>query len=218
MRMEEKGLTNMEIIRRYGGDILDSQGLQKEKTLVQHGDMSVFDHSLFVTERCVAFAKKWPGRVDMRSLVRGALLHDYFLYDWHDFKIEYLIHGWTHPGLSMRNAIRDFEIGEIEQDVIKHHMFPMTPFLPETTEGWMIVFADKLCAGGETVGDRVNARREAKREGQEYKRPHLLKRDKATVDGQMTKEEGKNANRIRRHGLGIAHTGHGVLRRHRVAV
>ena len=28
----------MEIIRYYGGDILESPGLQKEKTLVQHGD------------------------------------------------------------------------------------------------------------------------------------------------------------------------------------
>ena len=151
MRMEEKGLTNMEIIRRYGGDILDSQGLQKEKTLVQHGDMSVFDHSLFVTERCVAFAKKWPVRVDMRSLVRGALLHDYFLYDWHEDDDSHRLHGFTHAGRALRNAKRDFEINEIEKDMIGCHMFPLNLRVPRTTEGRILCFVDKVCATYETA-------------------------------------------------------------------
>ena len=45
--------------------------------------MSVYEHSLAVARMCLRIAKYFPGEVDMRSLVRGALLHDYFLYDWH---------------------------------------------------------------------------------------------------------------------------------------
>lgn len=181
---------------------------------MQHGTTTVRKHCINVAHVALFLTTKFGIEVDEEAMIRGCLLHDYFLYDWHDFHIEYLIHGWTHPGLSMRNAIRDFNIGEIEQDVIKHHMFPMTPFLPKTKEGWAIIFADKLCAGGETVGDRVNARREAKK----YTGPRALKNVKTTGDTQHSKEEGKNADRIRRHGLGITHIGHGVLRRHRVAV
>ena len=40
--------------------------------------MSVYEHSLAVARMCLRIAKYFPGEVDMRSLVRGALLHDYF--------------------------------------------------------------------------------------------------------------------------------------------
>ena len=141
----------MEIIRRYGGDILESPGLQLEKTLMQHGDMSVYDHSLLVAERCVAVAKVWPGKVDMRRLVRGALLHDYFLYDWHEDDDSHRLHGVTHAGRALRNAKRDFEIGSIEEDMIGCHMFPINLRAPRTTEGRILCFVDKVCASYETA-------------------------------------------------------------------
>lgn len=219
-QMRELPQEKRDLMKRMIREVSEHENSQFDKMeqFMQHGTTTVRKHCINVAHVALFLITKFGIEVDEEAMIRGCLLHDYFLYDWHDFKIEYLIHGWTHPGLSMRNAIRDFDIGETEQDIIKHHMFPMTPFLPKTKEGWAIVFADKLCAGGETVGDRVNARREAKMEALKYTRPHLLKRGKATIDGQMTKEEEKNANRIRRHGLGITHTGHGVLRRHRVAV
>ena len=144
-------MTNMEIIRQYGGDILASPGLQKEKALVQHGDVSVYEHSLFVTERCVAMAKHWPGKVDMRRLVRGALLHDYFLYDWHEDDDSHRLHGFTHAGRALRNAKRDFDISEIEEDMIGCHMFPLNLRLPKTTEGRILCLVDKMCATYETA-------------------------------------------------------------------
>ena len=144
-------MTNMEIIRLYGGDILDSPGLSHEKTLMQHGDMSVYDHSLLVTERCVAFARAWHARVDMRSLVRGALLHDYFLYDWHEDDDSHRLHGFTHSIRAFRNAKRGFEINEIEEDMIRCHMFPLNLRVPRTTEGRILCFVDKVCATYETA-------------------------------------------------------------------
>ena len=47
-------------------------------------------------------------RVDMESLIRGALLHDYFLYDWHDGEKEHNLHGFRHAERALRNAERIF--------------------------------------------------------------------------------------------------------------
>ena len=43
-RIEEK-------IYKYGADILASEGMQKEKTFVQHGSITCYDHSLRVAEK-----------------------------------------------------------------------------------------------------------------------------------------------------------------------
>ena len=133
------------VLWEHGSDILTSPGMQFEKTLVQHGDMSVYDHSVFVAERCVAVARKWPGRVDMRRLVRGALLHDYFLYDWHKVKLEKL-HGFHHPKIAAENAHRDFKITKIEENIIRRHMFPLTPIPPKYRESVLVTISDKYCA------------------------------------------------------------------------
>lgn len=49
-----------------------------EKECIQHGDVTVFEHSVNVTETSIAFAAKLPFKVDEESLIKGALLHDYF--------------------------------------------------------------------------------------------------------------------------------------------
>ena len=85
--------------------------------------MSVYEHSLEVARMCLRIAKYFPGEVDMRSLVRGALLHDYFLYDWHIPDESHKWHGVTHAGDALKNARRDFELNEIEQDMIRRICF-----------------------------------------------------------------------------------------------
>ena len=150
--LEECTLTYHKELEYYGGDILRSPGMQLEKQLIQHGDVTVYDHSVFVAERCVALAKRWPGPVDMRKLVRGALLHDYFLYDWHEDDDSHRLHGFTHAGRALRNAKRDFAISEIEEDMIGCHMFPLNvSCFPKTTEGRILCLVDKMCATYETA-------------------------------------------------------------------
>jgi uncharacterized protein len=76
--------------------------------------------------------------------VRGALLHDYFLYDWHDHAPDRW-HGFTHPRRALENASRDFALNGIERDLIAHHMFPFVPAPPRHREGWVVTLADKYC-------------------------------------------------------------------------
>lgn len=138
-------------IRRYGAAILRSQGMQSMRAYKQHGTTSIFAHCVNVACMSVRIANRLHIRVDERAMVRGALLHDYFLYDWHNSRGEHRWHGFRHAGWALRNASRDFELGDVERDVIKKHMFPLNPALPRYRETVIVSLADKLCAVGETL-------------------------------------------------------------------
>ena len=140
------------IIEKHSLDILSSKGMEIEKKCTQHGSFSVYDHSLYVTSMCIGLAKKLHLKVNEKALVRGALLHDYFLYDWHEPKKENRIHGFTHPGKALKNAEKDFKLGRIEGDMIRKHMFPLTPKPPRYKESIILCLADKICATYETAG------------------------------------------------------------------
>ena len=134
-------------------------GLCRE--FVQHGDVSVYEHVVAVAvESCrMADALARHGiTVDRPSLVRGALLHDYFLYDWHDPDPSHRLHGFRHPFFALRNAEDDFTLGERERNIIARHMFPLVPVPPTCREAWIVCGADKLVALRETLDSRVPKR------------------------------------------------------------
>lgn len=138
------------VVRRYGGDILGSQGMLLSQSFRQHGDVSVALHCFFAAVMCVRLARALALRVDTRALVRGALLHDYFLYDWHDPDPSHRLHGFRHAGFALRNAGRDFSLGPIERNMIASHMFPMNLVLPRFRESLLLCLADKICSFCET--------------------------------------------------------------------
>ena len=134
-------------------------GLCRE--FVQHGDVSVYEHVVAVAvESCrMADVLACHGiAVDRPSLVRGALLHDYFLYDWHDPEPWHRLHGFRHPFFALRNAEADFALGERERNIIVRHMFPLVPVPPTCREAWIVCGADKLVALRETLDSRVPER------------------------------------------------------------
>lgn len=143
-----------EIIELYGRDILSSAGMQLEKRFKQHGDTTVYAHSLTVAVMCVHIANMlalFSIRVNLRTLVRGALLHDYFLYDWHVKDESHKWHGFVHAGFALKNADRDFELGLVEQNMISSHMFPLGRNIPRYRESLILCAADKICATRETT-------------------------------------------------------------------
>ena len=148
-----------EVMRRYGADVLSSPGMQREKLLIQHGETTVYAHSVRVALLSVRIAQALRLKVNPRALVRGALLHDYFLYDWHKPHPDNKWHGFTHPRTALQNAERDFELDPRERDMILRHMFPLVPVPPVHREGFILCLADKISALRETVMDRVRARR-----------------------------------------------------------
>lgn len=118
---------------------------------IQHGNTSVYEHSVKVAVLSCYIASKLKMKVDYISLIRGALLHDYFLYDWHNRKEHEGWHGFRHPRKAWKNAKEDFELNRIEEDIILKHMFPLVPFFPRYRESWIICIADKISAIYETI-------------------------------------------------------------------
>lgn len=117
---------------------------------IQHGSTSCLKHTIAVAYVSIKIAKFMGIHCKRRDLIRGALLHDYFLYDWHDGEKGRSIHGFTHPYAALANADRDFTLTDTERDIIKKHMFPLTVYPPKCREGWIVCLADKVCSLYET--------------------------------------------------------------------
>ena len=133
-----------ETYARIAGPVVRTAEFRQMAAFTQHGDTSTMEHCEAVAYFSLAFARAMRLRLDERSLVRGALLHDYFLYDWHDHA-PVRWHGFTHPRRALENASRDFALNGIERDLIAHHMFPFVPAPPHHREGWVVTLADKYC-------------------------------------------------------------------------
>lgn len=118
---------------------------------IQHGSTSVYAHCVQVAWESYLFAKKRNLEVDLEKLVRGALLHDYFLYDWHNQLTPHHLHGFFHPGIALRNASEDVVLSDVERDIIKKHMFPLTIMPPKYKESWIVCWIDKKCSMRETL-------------------------------------------------------------------
>ena len=116
------------------------------KRFRQHGRHTVYDHCVNVARESLRIADRLGLKLDRAAMVRGALLHDYFLYDWHEPDPNRPNHAFHHARMAWENARRDYDLGATEEDIIRHHMFPVVPVPPRTTEGWIVNAADKACA------------------------------------------------------------------------
>ena len=116
---------------------------------VQHGRVTTWDHCVRVAHASLSLAERLHLRVDRRALVRAALLHDYFLYDWHE--PGHAAHATQHPVYALRNAREDFDLTPLEENVIASHMWPLPPTrVPASTEAALVCLADKWCSLLET--------------------------------------------------------------------
>lgn len=141
------------ILKEHGEDILRSPNFLDTRGHIQHGNMTVNDHCKNVAMYSVALADKLRVNCNKRDLVRGALLHDYFLYDWHnnDHEDAEKLHGFHHPTVALRNALRDYRLTARQRDIIRKHMWPLTPVPPTCKEAWLVTMADKYCSLMETI-------------------------------------------------------------------
>ena len=121
---------------------------------IQHGTTTVKEHCINVAQTAYFMSYRLRIRVHEEDLIRGALLHDYFLYDWHEKCLKNSIHGFTHPKKALTEASKDFDLTRIEEDMIRSHMFPLTVRPPKYRESVLLCIADKICALQETIGGR----------------------------------------------------------------
>ena len=103
----------------------------------------------------------WHCHADEVSLVRGAFLHDFYLYDWHNCSNITHWHGFKHPLIARYNADAVFQLNNKERNIIQTHMWPLTiTQLPRCREACLVCLADKMSSSWETLMER-RAKREA---------------------------------------------------------
>ena len=144
----------VELLRVYARATLNTEKVQSMRGYLQHGDTTTLDHAIAVAYYSLMLDRKWNLNCDKSSLVRGALLHDYFLYDWHQPHKEYGLHGFTHPFTALRNAVQDFNLNAVERNIIARHMFPLVPIPPRYRESMIVCLADKFCSLNETFSSQ----------------------------------------------------------------
>lgn len=139
-------------------DLMDHDKVRSMSRYTQHGDTSCLEHSLQVSFTSFRMARRLG--LDAAAAARGGLLHDFFLYDWHEKKKDsgrQGLHAFTHPKAALANARAHFPLGKKEEDIIVKHMWPVTLALPRYRESYLVILADKWCAMTEVFAKGRNA-------------------------------------------------------------
>ena len=124
-------------------DLLGRVEVQRMRQFVQHGNITTFDHCLSVALLSYALVKLLHLPVNRRTLVLGAFLHDFYLYDWHH-KGHVKLHGLRHPRIARQNAAALLHQPDEVTEIIYSHMWPLTfRCIPRSLEGWVVCVADK---------------------------------------------------------------------------
>ena len=141
--------------------IADDPHALEMQQFIQHGTVTTYEHCLRVTRIAYWLNLHWHCHADEVSLVRGAFLHDFYLYDWHNCSNITHWHGFKHPLIARYNADAVFQLNNKERNIIQTHMWPLTiTQLPRCREACLVCLADKMSSSWETLMER-RAKREA---------------------------------------------------------
>jgi uncharacterized protein len=133
-------------------EFLDQDQILEMKKYIQHGNTTTFAHCMAVAYYSYCLALRLPKKYDIKSTVRGAVLHDFYLYDWHIPSKSHKLHGYVHPGFALKNAREYFKLNTIEEDIISKHMWPLTlSKVPRYPEAMLVCLVDKFISLAETL-------------------------------------------------------------------
>lgn len=139
-------------------NLLNNENVLKMQNFIQHGRISTYDHCVDVAKTALHLNKVFKLNADEKTLVESGILHDFYLYDWHNASIKvplFQMHGYTHAKKASINAKEILNVDDKTCEVIKSHMWPLTiTSLPLSKEAWLICIADKLCSTKETLFKR----------------------------------------------------------------
>ncbi len=133
--------------------VRSDEHVQRMRQYMQHGSITTYDHCERVARVSLYINRKLHLGARERDLLRGAMLHDLFLYDWHEEDGgSHRWHGFTHPETALGNARRSFQLTQKEEDIIANHMWPLTlRHMPRSREAFIVCMADKVCSLKETL-------------------------------------------------------------------
>lgn len=137
---------NVQEFKEIIKDITENSSVVSLKEHVQHMKGSRYKHCYEVAYYTYVITKKLG--LDYISATRGAMLHDFYFYDWRNKGVEgqKRFHAYRHPRIALNNATENFDLNDLEKDIILKHMWPLTIRLPRFSESYIVTFVDKYCA------------------------------------------------------------------------
>lgn len=150
--MSEK-TEDLEMLNDILSDIQSDERVQKMKGYTQHGRVSTYEHCENVARLSYKINKMLALNADLKTMLVGAMLHDFYLYDWHDKDDgSHRLHGFTHADKACGNAKKYFSVDEDTAHVISSHMWPLNiSHVPSSKEAWVVCIADKCVSLHETL-------------------------------------------------------------------
>ena len=153
IKMKKNNLKNDNEFLEIIDDLIKNETVCEMKKYMQHYDISTFQHCQNVAYISYKICKKL--KLDYVSMARGAMLHDLFLYDWHEKRPHTKfsdLHAFSHPKIALKNAKKITKLNKKEEDIILKHMWPVTPALPRYKESFIITLVDKYS----TIAEGIN--------------------------------------------------------------
>ena len=144
-----------EKFKELSKDLLNNNDVLKMQDFIQHGKVTTYAHCVDVAKMALHLNNILKMNADEKTLVEAGMLHDFYLYDWHDSSVKvplFKMHGFTHAKKASENAKELIEVDEKTCKAIESHMWPLTlSSVPLSKEAWLLCIADKICATKETV-------------------------------------------------------------------
>ncbi len=142
-------------IKEYGRDIISSDIFAKANRQTHHNTTTVGKHSLRVawsTVKICEFLIRHGIKIDERSAVRAALMHDLGIIGRHEKFSNSYDTSRRHPKESLLIADKiEPQMSEGMRQAIERHMFPVFAKPPTRPEAIVVCIADKIGALGDLI-------------------------------------------------------------------
>ena len=148
MKLTEEQKEKLESIYQ---SFLNNEKILRMKDISMHRGSNCYEHCFKVAKKAIKKSLRRKD-VNLEVVLLGAILHDYYPYDWRKDRSKLKKHGKNHPDIAIENAIKDFDISNDVKKVIKTHMWPINiKEYPNTKEARIVSLADKAVTIGESL-------------------------------------------------------------------
>ena len=134
-------------------DIVNNKDFNKLNKELHHG-ITRYDHSMRVAKYTYVLGKLFKMK-STEDANRAALLHDFYVDKDLNEKNGVKKLG-IHPNVALSNSLKYYELNEMQQDIIKTHMFPCNCDVPKYKESWLVSGVDKVIGTYEMLRFKVS--------------------------------------------------------------
>ena len=143
---------------------LNDEKVLRMQDISMHRGSNCYLHCFKVAKKAISKSLN-KKNINLEVVLVGAILHDYYLYDWRKDRSKLKKHAKNHPHVAIENAIRDFAISDDIKRVIETHMWPINfKAFPNTKEAKVVSLADKAV----TIGESLTGKRYKQKKREKY--------------------------------------------------